>query len=141
MSGIRINEAITAPFMSLIEPDGSRWREVTLDFARTRARDLKLDLVEINAHSNPPTCKIMEAAPWIAQTERGKQERIRYDRRWRLAARVIEAARVVSKGQAPVGKAEEWEWLRGALAAWDAFNTAPPDPPPAAAKVAVGGKP
>lgn len=130
MAGIRINKAITAHFLSLIEPDGSRWREVTLDFALTRARDLKLDLVEINAYSNPPTCKIMEAAPWIARIEKGKQERIRYDRRWRLAARVIEAARVIRNHDAQ---------LDDAIKAWDAFNTASPDPPPAAAKVKASG--
>ncbi|CAA0807726.1 Splicing factor- CC1-like [Striga hermonthica] len=57
-SGPRLNEQITAPMVRLVSDEGhcvvSRYE------AMTRARNLKMDLVEVDRHAKPPVCKIFD---------------------------------------------------------------------------------
>lgn len=55
-----INENIRAREVRLIGADGEQVGVVDLNDALARAREAGLDLVEINANSEPPVCKILD---------------------------------------------------------------------------------
>ena len=55
-----INENIRAREVRLIAADGEQVGVVELNDALARAREAGLDLVEINATSEPPVCKILD---------------------------------------------------------------------------------
>ena len=55
-----INENIRAREVRLIGADGEQVGVVDLSDALARAREAGLDLVEINANSEPPVCKILD---------------------------------------------------------------------------------
>ncbi|XP_023534160.1 translation initiation factor IF3-1, mitochondrial-like [Cucurbita pepo subsp. pepo] len=57
-SGPRLNDKIKAEFVRLVSDDGHAI--VSLREALGRARELKLDLVEVQQKANPPVCKIMD---------------------------------------------------------------------------------
>ncbi|KAL5706403.1 hypothetical protein ACHQM5_024575 [Ranunculus cassubicifolius] len=54
----RLNEDITADFIRLVFADGHE--VVSMREALKRARELKLDLVEVDRAAKPPVCKIMD---------------------------------------------------------------------------------
>ncbi len=55
-----INEEIKASEVRLIDADGSQAGIVALDEALAKAKEAKLDLVEIAPDGEPPVCKIMD---------------------------------------------------------------------------------
>ena len=55
-----INEEIKASEVRLIDADGSQAGIVALDLALAKAKETKLDLVEIAPDAQPPVCKIMD---------------------------------------------------------------------------------
>ncbi len=55
----RINEAITAREVRLIDQNGEQVGIVPTDEALERAYDAELDLVEIDPNAQPPVCRIM----------------------------------------------------------------------------------
>jgi len=55
----RINEAINADEVRLIDQDGEQIGVVSFDDAMERALDADLDLVEIDPNAQPPVCRIM----------------------------------------------------------------------------------
>src|ERR1041384_8730351 len=57
---IRINHRIRVPEVRVVAEDGSNLGVLTTDQALRRAREVGLDLVEINPKSNPPVCKILD---------------------------------------------------------------------------------
>ncbi|XP_022970983.1 translation initiation factor IF3-1, mitochondrial-like [Cucurbita maxima] len=57
-SGPRLNDKIKAEFVRLVSDDGHAI--LSLREALGRARELKLDLVEVQQKANPPVCKIMD---------------------------------------------------------------------------------
>lgn len=56
----RINEAINAREVRLIDEDGEQVGIVPLDEALERASSVELDLVEIDPNAQPPVCRIMD---------------------------------------------------------------------------------
>lgn len=61
LPGIRINEQIKAPEVLLLDSDGTKFeRPLPIAEALRLAREKNLDLVLINASSNPPVCKILD---------------------------------------------------------------------------------
>ncbi|CAN6357226.1 unnamed protein product [Urochloa humidicola] len=57
-AGLRINNAITAPFVRLVTDDGHT--VVPRHEALQRASRMDMDLVEVDRKSKPPVCKIMD---------------------------------------------------------------------------------
>lgn len=55
-----INDNIEAETVRLVQADGSQAGIVSLEEARTAAREAKLDLVLIAPEADPPVCKIMD---------------------------------------------------------------------------------
>jgi hypothetical protein len=115
MSKPRINAAVTAFEVVLIGPDGDKLGTVPTSNALSIARQLQLDLVEINPISSPPVCKILDFERYTAK---GAMIRGRQAERWRLALDVIAAARCECYPD---------PMLVEALAAWDGFVE--PTPP------------
>ncbi|XP_038902038.1 translation initiation factor IF3-1, mitochondrial [Benincasa hispida] len=58
-SGPRLNDKIKADLVRLVYDDGQH-TILSLREALERARELKLDLVEVQQKANPPVCKIMD---------------------------------------------------------------------------------
>ncbi|CAN6330035.1 unnamed protein product [Urochloa humidicola] len=57
-AGLRINNAITAPFVRLVTDDGHT--VVPRHEALQRASRMDMDLVEVDRKSKPPVCKVMD---------------------------------------------------------------------------------
>lgn len=57
----------------MIGPEGENIGVVTIEEARTVARDAELDLVEVAPNSQPPVCRVMDFGKFIY--ERAKKER------------------------------------------------------------------
>ena len=58
--GPRVNDRIRVPEIRVIGADGKMLGVMNTDEARRMARDLDLDLVEVNPKASPPVCKIMD---------------------------------------------------------------------------------
>ncbi len=69
----RVNEAIRAPRVRLIGPDGSNLGVVSIQEALRRAQEANLDLVEVAPSANPPVCRIMDFGRFLY--DRKKKER------------------------------------------------------------------
>jgi translation initiation factor IF-3 len=59
-TGPRVNDRITIRFVRLIDAEGNNVGEVPTEEALRMAQDAGLDLVEVNAKSRPPVCRIMD---------------------------------------------------------------------------------
>jgi len=55
-----VNDRIRVPEIRVIGADGGMLGVLNTDEARRMARDLDLDLVEVNPKATPPVCKIMD---------------------------------------------------------------------------------
>lgn len=69
----RINEAITARVVRLIDQNGEQVGVVPLDEALDRAADADLDLVEIDANAQPPVCRIMNYGKYKFELSKKQQ--------------------------------------------------------------------
>lgn len=58
--GPRVNERIRVPEVRVIGADGKMLGVLATDEAKRKARELDLDLVEVNPKAHPPVCKIMD---------------------------------------------------------------------------------
>lgn len=72
--GPRVNEAIEAPKVQLIDVEGNNVGVVDLDVALERAQAAGLDLVEIAPNSNPPVCKILDFGKYKYQAQKKAAE-------------------------------------------------------------------
>jgi len=70
---VRINEAIRASKVRLIEADGKNVGVVSIKDAMTRARQANLDLVEVTAKSRPPVVRIADYGKY--QYEQNKMKK------------------------------------------------------------------
>ena len=61
---VRTNEHITAAFVEVILPNGSKLGPVPVGEALKLAREAGLDLVEINPRAGVPVCKILDFAKY-----------------------------------------------------------------------------
>ncbi len=65
----RINEAIRAPRVRLVDDDGTQIGIKTRDEALEYAFSKNLDLVEVAANSDPPVCRIMDYGKYRYEQE------------------------------------------------------------------------
>ncbi len=65
----RINDAIRAPRVRLIDADGSQLGIKTSDEARDYAYGQNLDLVEVAANADPPVVRVMDYGKWKYEQE------------------------------------------------------------------------
>lgn len=62
---MRLNDAISAPQVRLIGPDGEAVGVVTLAEAQKMAEEAELDLVEVAPQASPPVCRVMDYGKFI----------------------------------------------------------------------------
>jgi translation initiation factor IF-3 len=60
-----LNEAITAPEVRLVGPDGEQIGVVTIVEANRVAEEAGLDLVEVAPTAQPPVCRVMDYGKYI----------------------------------------------------------------------------
>lgn len=71
---VRINNAIRAPKVRLIDADGNQFGVVDIAEALLKAEDLSLDLVEISPNAEPPVCKILDYGKYRYEQEKKVQK-------------------------------------------------------------------
>ena len=69
----RINERIRALKVRVVDDEGEQLGILTIDEARSIARERGLDLVEVAARSEPPVCKIMDYGRYKYQEKKKTQ--------------------------------------------------------------------
>ncbi len=69
-----VNEQITTDPVRLVAQDGEQIGVTALDVALDRAREAKLDLVEISPQADPPVCKIMDYGKFRFEAQKKKKE-------------------------------------------------------------------
>lgn len=72
MDGPRINEAIRAPKIRLIDENGNMIGVVSAREGLEMAREAGLDLVEVSPHVDPPVCKILDYGKFKFETQKKK---------------------------------------------------------------------
>ena len=65
----RINEAIRAPRVRLIDEDGTQLGIKAANEAREYAYEKGLDLVEVAAQADPPVARVMDYGKWKYEQE------------------------------------------------------------------------
>jgi hypothetical protein len=120
-------EVVPGPWAALIGPDGLiKDRERIFEQYRELLPALAKRLREISTENQA-----------LAEKLHGEPAELKLNaERWRLALHVIRASRHVAR-ENTTERSGTWLGLRETLAFWDAFEALPPDPPLAAAKVAV----
>ncbi len=68
----RVNEAITASQVRLVDAEGQQVGIVPLSEALRLAEEAKLDLVEIASTAEPPVCKIMDYGKHVFEAKKQK---------------------------------------------------------------------
>ncbi|NVK22903.1 MAG: translation initiation factor IF-3 [Kangiellaceae bacterium] len=68
----RINDAITAREVRLIDAEGENVGVVSLDEAKRSAAESGLDLVEISPEAKPPVCKVMDFGKHLFEQKKAK---------------------------------------------------------------------
>lgn len=66
----RINEKIKSTKVVLIDSEGNNLGIVDSQTALIKATDAHLDLVEVNANTNPPVCKIMNYGKFVYELKK-----------------------------------------------------------------------
>ena len=70
----RVNNRIRVPEVRVIDENGDMLGVLSTPDALRRARDLGLDLVEINPKANPPVCKILDYGKYKYDESKKKRE-------------------------------------------------------------------
>jgi|SRR5688572_5071972 len=71
---IRINHRIRVPEVRVVAEDGSNLGVLSTDVALKRAREVGLDLVEVNPKTTPPVCKILDFGKYKYEEKKKKRE-------------------------------------------------------------------
>lgn len=71
---IRVNHRIRVPEVLVVMEDGTNLGVISTQEALRRAREVGLDLVEINPKGNPPVCKILDFGKFKYEEARQKRE-------------------------------------------------------------------
>jgi len=80
----RRNEQIRIPRVILIDQNGKNLGEMATAQALSLAQDADLDLVEVNANSRPPICKIMDFSKLLYEMHKQQKKELRHERETRL---------------------------------------------------------
>ena len=71
---IRINHRIRVPEVRVVAEDGSNLGVLSTEAALKRAREVGLDLVEVNPKTTPPVCKILDFGKYKYEEKKKKRE-------------------------------------------------------------------
>lgn len=71
---VRINQAIRARELRVIDADGSNLGVISADEALRRAQELNLDLIEISPGAKPPVAKIMDYGKYQYELKKKARE-------------------------------------------------------------------
>jgi translation initiation factor IF-3 len=82
--GLNINRNIKAKEVRFIDADGKMIGIIPLNDALNAARELNLDLVEINPNSDPPVCKVIDYSRYKYTQNKKTQEAKKRQRNTRL---------------------------------------------------------
>ena len=74
MDGPRINEAIRAPKIRCIDPNGEQLGVIDTNDAIRKAEDFGLDLVEVQPNADPPVCKILNYGKFKYEAQKRANE-------------------------------------------------------------------
>ncbi len=72
--GPRINSAITAPKVRLIDEEGKMQGIIETSKAQTMAHNVGLDLVEVSPNADPPVCKILDYGKYKYEQQKKANE-------------------------------------------------------------------
>lgn len=72
---IRVNEAIRAETVRVIDPEGKQLGVMPLKQALEEARSRGLDLVEVAPQANPPVCRILDYGKYKYQLEKREKKK------------------------------------------------------------------
>lgn len=70
----RRNEEIRVPYLRVIDENGENLGVLSRFDAMRRARDVELDLVEIQPNADPPVCRIMDFGKFRFETQKKAAE-------------------------------------------------------------------
>ena len=73
-SDYRINEAIRAPQVRLVGPNGDNVGVVARAEALRIAREANLDLVEVAPNANPPVCRLLDYGKYMYELQKKARE-------------------------------------------------------------------
>lgn len=71
---LRINNAIRAYKVLLIDQNGTNFGAVSINEATVKAREAGLDLVEVSPEVTPPVCRIMDFGKYIFEQKKKQKE-------------------------------------------------------------------
>ncbi|HHB91642.1 MAG TPA: translation initiation factor IF-3 [Thioploca sp.] len=74
MKRTRLNKAITATEVRLIDVDGKQIGIVSLEEAQKKASEATLDLVEIVPHTKPPVCRVMDYGKYLFEENKKRNK-------------------------------------------------------------------
>jgi translation initiation factor IF-3 len=72
--GPRVNEKITAPVVLVIDGEGEKRGEMSVDAALELAAESGLDLVEVSPNTKPPVCKLLDYGKYKYQAQKKANE-------------------------------------------------------------------
>ncbi len=72
--GPRINSAITAPEVRLVDEEGEMQGVVELSKAQEMADEVGMDLVELSPNAEPPVCKILDYSKYKYEQQKKASE-------------------------------------------------------------------
>jgi len=72
----KINTAIKAPLLRVIDGEGNQLGIITNQHAQTLAVEQGLDLVEVSTNTDPPVCRLMDYGKFKYQQSKKQQKRI-----------------------------------------------------------------
>lgn len=70
----RVNEEITAPSLLVIDDEGNKLGEMSLDEALKIAEERELDVVEVAPEGKPPVCRIMDYGKYRYQQQKREKD-------------------------------------------------------------------
>ena len=74
MDGPRVNDAIRAPKVRCIDPEGTQLGVLETSEAIRQAEDFGLDLVEVQPNVDPPVCKILDYGKFKYEAQKRANE-------------------------------------------------------------------
>ncbi|MDM8558400.1 translation initiation factor IF-3 [Candidatus Parabeggiatoa sp. HSG14] len=70
----RLNQAINAPNVRLIDAEGKQIGIVSIHEALQKAQEAELDLVEIVPHAKPPVCRVMDYGKFLFEQNKKRNK-------------------------------------------------------------------
>jgi len=107
-SGYRVNEAIRAPKVRLIGPNGENLGIVPREEALRQAAAYQLDLVEIAPHADPPVCRIVDYGKFLYERKKKEKESRKKQARTEVKEMRLRPRTAAHDRNIKVREAREW---------------------------------